>query len=268
MPAASWIGFSATISCIVEQFGLAMMPLWSSSASGLTSATTSGISGSRRKAEELSTTTQPAAAKRGAHSREVVAPAEKSAMSKPWIDSSVSGLDDQPALELAAGRALGGERDELADRRSARSRSFSSITVPTAPVAPTTATRRAHGLKGCSGRTSSAPSSNASCSARTACGDAVGGDDAGDLDRRGGDHLDVDFLVAERGEHLRGDAGMRLHSRADDGHLPHRRVLGDPEDADVGDDRVERRAGGREVGARDREAHVGAARPRTPARSG
>ena len=27
MPAASWIGFSATISCIVEQFGLAIRPL-------------------------------------------------------------------------------------------------------------------------------------------------------------------------------------------------------------------------------------------------
>ena len=28
MPAASWIGFNATTICIVEQFGLAMMPRW------------------------------------------------------------------------------------------------------------------------------------------------------------------------------------------------------------------------------------------------
>ena len=132
---------SATISCIVEQLGLAMMPLWASSASGLTSETTSGISGSRRKAEELSTTTQPAAAKRGAHAREVVAPAEKIAMSKPWIDSSLSAwTTSPPSSSRPAERSEAKGTISLAGKL--RSRSFSSITVPTAPVAPTTATRR------------------------------------------------------------------------------------------------------------------------------
>src|SRR5215208_5411320 len=79
---------------------------------------------------------------------------------------------------------------------------------------------------------------------------AVGLHDAGDLDRRGGDHLDVDVLVAEGAEHLGGDARMRLHSRADDRDLPHRRILGHAEDPDRGDNRVERGAGGRKVGAR------------------
>jgi hypothetical protein len=62
---------------MVVQLGLAMIPrrAWLI-ASGLTSETTSGTSGSIRKAEELSTTIAPAAAKVGASAREVVAPAE------------------------------------------------------------------------------------------------------------------------------------------------------------------------------------------------
>ena len=119
MPAASWIGLSATISCIVEQFGLATMPWWPSSASGLTSATTSGTSGSRRKAEELSTTTAPASAKRGAHSREI-ARAGREERDVEALDRLVGQrLDDEAAVELAPGRALGGERDDLARRERA-----------------------------------------------------------------------------------------------------------------------------------------------------
>src|SRR3712207_7737242 len=76
---------------MVEQLGLAMIPRWSSSASGLTSETTSGTSSSRRHLEELSTTTAPASTKRGAHSPDVEPPAENSARSKPWIVSSRSG---------------------------------------------------------------------------------------------------------------------------------------------------------------------------------
>ncbi len=75
---------------MVEQFGLAMMPSCEASASGLTSATTSGTRSSMRQREELSITVAPAAAKRGAHSPDVEPPAENSARSKPWIDSSSS----------------------------------------------------------------------------------------------------------------------------------------------------------------------------------
>jgi hypothetical protein len=39
-----------------------------------------------RQWDELSTTTAPAPAKRGAHSALTLEPAEKRAMSKPWID--------------------------------------------------------------------------------------------------------------------------------------------------------------------------------------
>ncbi len=52
---------------MVVQFGFAMMPLRASSrACGFTSLTTSGTSGSMRQADELSMTTTPASAKRGA----------------------------------------------------------------------------------------------------------------------------------------------------------------------------------------------------------
>ena len=69
---------------MVVQLGFAMMPFGrSSAASGFTSETTSGTSGSLRHAEELSTTTAPEAANFGANSRDVVAPAENSAMSMP-----------------------------------------------------------------------------------------------------------------------------------------------------------------------------------------
>src|SRR6478609_8707514 len=79
---------------MVVQFGFAMMPLPAPDqarpmASGLTSETTSGTSGSIRQAEELSTTIAPAAANLGARARDAVAPAEKIARSRP-LGSAVS----------------------------------------------------------------------------------------------------------------------------------------------------------------------------------
>ena len=73
--------------------------------------------------------------------------------------------------------------------------------------------------EGSSSRTASAPSSNASCRARDRVGDPVGGDHAGDLDRRGGDHLDVDLGLAEDPEDGRRDAGMAAHPGTDDRDL-------------------------------------------------
>ena len=68
-PASACSGWSTGIAAIVVQFGLATMPLGRyARASPLTSLTTSGTSGSIRQAEELSTTTAPAAANRGASS--------------------------------------------------------------------------------------------------------------------------------------------------------------------------------------------------------
>ena len=67
-PKASWSAFAGSMTTIVVQFGLAMMPLRASpTASGLTSLTTSGTSGSMRQADELSTTVAPPATNRSAH---------------------------------------------------------------------------------------------------------------------------------------------------------------------------------------------------------
>ena len=140
MPAASCSGLSATTICIVEQFGLATIPRCASSASGLTSETTSGTSSCIRHAEELSTTTAPAAAKRGAHS-----PRGRAAGGE---DRDVEALDrlvgqrlhDPTPSQLAAGRALGGERHDLARGEAALAQQLQHH-APTWPVAPTTATR-------------------------------------------------------------------------------------------------------------------------------
>mgnify|MGYP001022099647 CR=1 FL=1 len=87
-------------------------------------------------------------------------------------------------------------------------------------------------------------------------GDAVGGDHAGDLDGRGGDHLDVDLLLPEDAEDLGGDAGVAAHTGTDD------RDLADPL---VGEDLVGALAGRLdrldrlgEVVAGDGEGEVGA----------
>jgi hypothetical protein len=139
-PNASCSALAGSMTAIVVQFGLATMPLpmWSS-ASGLTSETTSGTSGSMRHADELSTTSAPAAAKRGDHSREVPPPALKSATSKPWMVSSFSGWTTRSPMRLPAERS--DAKGTISSAGNARLSRSDSMIVPTAPVAPTTATR-------------------------------------------------------------------------------------------------------------------------------
>ena len=122
-PASACSGLSTGMAAMVVQFGLATMPLGrSASAWGFTSDTTSGTSGSMRHADELSITTAPAAAKRGARAREPVAPAENRAMSRP-AESAVaaSSTDDLGALprQRAPGRAGRGEVAQLVDGEGA-----------------------------------------------------------------------------------------------------------------------------------------------------
>src|SRR3972149_121966 len=89
--AASWIGFKATTMPMVEQFGLAIMPLCAAMACGFTSGTTRGTFGSMRNGLELSITTAPDAAAAGADSRPGAAPAENSGISTPLKESFGSG---------------------------------------------------------------------------------------------------------------------------------------------------------------------------------
>ena len=66
---------------MVEQLGLAMIPLFHLISSGLTSGTTSGTSGSIRQALELSITMQPLDAAIGANFKLVEPPADIRTMS-------------------------------------------------------------------------------------------------------------------------------------------------------------------------------------------
>ena len=107
------------------QFGLAMIPLRASAiASGLTSETTSGTSGSIRQAEELSTTITPASANRGASAREVVAPAENSAMSRP-VGSAVAASSTVTSRS-PNGSIVPAERAEAKNRISSTGKSRSA----------------------------------------------------------------------------------------------------------------------------------------------
>src|SRR5271154_50609 len=93
-----------------------------------------------RQREELSITTAPASANLGAHSPEVDPPAENSARSKSWIDSSLRPCTTRPP---SSSRPT--ERSEakatISDAGKDRPRRSSSMSEPTWPVAPTTATR-------------------------------------------------------------------------------------------------------------------------------
>src|SRR5207248_11401257 len=81
--AFSCSGLSATTSCAVEQFGLAIIffLVKPETASAFTSGTINGTSGSIRQAEELSITTAPCAAIFGDHSFDTAAPADIRQMS-------------------------------------------------------------------------------------------------------------------------------------------------------------------------------------------
>src|SRR3954447_16028839 len=117
-PAASCSGLSTGIAAIVVQLGVAMMPRPAATtpaiASGLTSETTSGMAGSLRNALELSTTITPASTNFGTSAREVVAPAEKSAMSRP-DGSAVSASSTTTSLP-ANGSTLPADRAEAKKR--------------------------------------------------------------------------------------------------------------------------------------------------------
>ena len=124
MPAAAWMGASATVSCIVEQLGFATMPRCALSASGLTSLTTSGTSSSRRQREELSITTAPASTNRGGpRVRDRCAGGEeRDVEARDRI--AVEGLHGEcpavPVRDRCAGGATRGERHDLAGREGAR----------------------------------------------------------------------------------------------------------------------------------------------------
>ena len=113
------------------------------SASGFTSGTTSGTSGSMRNWLVLSITMQPAAAARGACMADTAAPGLNRPMSQP-AKSNLSRLCTVSTRLSANDTCDPAERPEATAAMSSIGKSRSarvfSISRPTAPVAPTTAT--------------------------------------------------------------------------------------------------------------------------------
>src|SRR5262245_8909277 len=127
MRARSCKGFRATTIWMVEQLGLATMPLGMLfRASALTSGTTSGTSGSMRQALELSMTTAPALAAIGDDSRLTPAGVDERTTSTPATASGRIGSTtwDLP-LNVIDLPALRWEARNLMDR-NAKSRSIST----------------------------------------------------------------------------------------------------------------------------------------------
>src|SRR5688572_28794177 len=127
---------------MVEQFGLAMILSSVVNISALISGTINGFDGSIRQADELSITVIPASANFGAHSSEVLPPAEKIA---------TAGFAAIPSVILTTlyffplnSTSLPTDLSEATGIISVTGKFLSantwSILEPTSPVAPTTAT--------------------------------------------------------------------------------------------------------------------------------
>ena len=137
-------GARATVSRIVVQLGLAMMPRCSNAAAGFTSGTTSGTPGSRRKALELSITTAPAPGRHGVptggrrrhRQRPAPDPPHRSS-APPRVGSSGPGRPrDRWPAERGEARGI-----SSATGKARWPRSWSN-SCPTAPVTPRTAILR------------------------------------------------------------------------------------------------------------------------------
>src|ERR1043165_8298257 len=127
---------------IVEQLGLAMILSFLVSTSALTSGTTSFLVGSIRQAEELSITVMPASANLGAHSREVLPPAENSATAGFAAIASVmlTTLNFFPLNSTSLPTDLSEATGSNSVTGKFLSANTCNIFEPTKPVAPTTAT--------------------------------------------------------------------------------------------------------------------------------
>ena len=117
-------GHTGTFMMMVQQFGLAMMPLCLAMSSGFTSGTTSGTPSCIRKYEVLSTTTAPAFTAEGANSLLILPPAEASTSWMPlkesWVSSSTLIVLPRKVSDLPADRAE-------ASRRSSSTGNFRSF---------------------------------------------------------------------------------------------------------------------------------------------
>src|SRR6476620_7591901 len=127
---------------MVEQFGLAMILSLAVNTSAFTSGTTNGLVASILHAEELSITVMPASANFGAHSNEVLPPAEK--MATAGFAAIASCILTILYFFPLNSTSLPTDLSEATGTNSSTGKFLSARTcnifVPTRPVAPTTAT--------------------------------------------------------------------------------------------------------------------------------
>src|SRR5436190_18590645 len=127
---------------MVEQLGLAMILSLLVSTSAFTSGTTNFLVGSIRQAEELSITVIPASANLGAHSSDVLPPAENIATA--GFAAIPSSMLTTLYLTPLNSTSLPTDLSDATGTNSVTGKFLSAKTcnifVPTKPVAPTTAT--------------------------------------------------------------------------------------------------------------------------------
>src|SRR5690242_14771863 len=127
---------------MVEQLGLAMILSAALNTWAFTSGTTNFLVGSIRQAEELSITVMPASANLGAHSSEVLPPAENKATAGFAAIASVmlTTLNFFPLYSTSLPTDFSEATGNNSVTGKLRSANTCNILVPTKPVAPTTAT--------------------------------------------------------------------------------------------------------------------------------
>ena len=202
-PASAWIGSSAHAWRASCSWGWRRSPCGARpAASGLTSGTTSGTSGSMRQADELSTTIAPASAN-AAPTRATVARRPRRAPRR-----SRRSRRRRPARSTTGSRRRRARARRCARRRRGR------LLDREAALAQDRAASRADGaggahdgdrqepLMGLSERLLGLDVAGAELEAPRAAparrAHLLAADHARDLDRRRGDHLDVDAVVAQR----------------------------------------------------------------------
>ena len=240
--------------------------------SALTSGTTSGTSGSIRNAPELSTTTAPRAAAIGAHCardlvghvehRHVDAVEDLRAPAPATVSSSPRTRSTCPADRA---RRSAGSRPRRSRARTSMSQHHGADGAGGADDGERRRRSAVGALTARSRRTrrprSSPPSSNASCTARTAASRSVSRQTT---EIRISEVEIISMLtpaVAERGEERRRHAGVRAHARADQRDLADvvvvEQVSSKPTSACTCSSAA---IAGRPVGLGQRERDVGAAR--------
>ena len=246
MPAASWIGLSATISCIVEQFGLAIRPLWPLERVRVDL-------GDDERDLGVAPPLARSCRRRPRRRRRSAAPTRRRSRRRPRRS---------PGRSPGSSRRSSGWTIMPSSSRPAE-RSEANGTISRAGKSRSRSFAQHHGADG-AGRADDGDSVTPALPPRPegmlgldlvgaeleglvqrahGAVDGVGRDDAGDLDRRRGDHLDVDALARRAWRTpCAATPGCVFIPAPTTDTLPISGSVGDRADAELAGDPVERRA--------------------------